>query len=190
MSETEANCPGASPTPPPNRERRSRPRSLGRLGFGLLRRQPLDAEARRLCAVVLEVLSGVRTPAAAAEILSVSAPRYYALESRALEGMLKACQKRGRGPRRTAEREVARLRVEVGRLERESARLGALLRASQRAVGLPPPEDPRRKAKELGQGKRRKRRPVARALKAAKAISQEEVAIQPVEKESEPAARA
>lgn len=131
----------------------------------------------------------MRTPTAA-EVLSVSAPRYYALESRALEGMLKACQKRGRGPRRTAEREAARLRVEVGRLEREGARLGALLRAAQRAVGLPPPEDPKRRPKEPGPGKRRARRPVARALKAARAITQEEVATQPAEKASEPAARA
>jgi hypothetical protein len=139
--------------------------------------------------VVLEVLSGVRTPTGAAEILSVSVPRYYALESRALEGMLKACQKRGRGPRRTAEREAARLRLEVERLEREGARLGALLRAAQRAVGLPAPEDPKRRP-AAGPGKRRKRRPVVRALKAAKAISQEEVAIEPAQKEVEPAARA
>lgn len=187
MTEAEAVRTSDSAAPPPDRQKKSRPQSRGRLGFGALRRQTVDAEARRLCAVLLEVLSGVRTPAGAAEILSVSVPRYYALESRALEGMLKACQKRGRGPKRTAEREAARLRLEVERLEREGARLGALLRAAQRAVGLPAPEDPKRRAKDPG--KRRKRRPVIRALKAAKAIC-EEVAIPPAETEAESAVRA
>lgn len=187
MTEAEANRLSVSPTPSIHREKRGRPRSRGRLGFGRLRREAVDADARRLCAVVLEVLSGVRTPTAAAGILSVSVPRYYALESRALEGMLKACQKRSRGPRRTAEREAARLKAEVERLEREGARLGALLRAAQRAVGLPAPEDPKRRPKESVPGKRRKRRPVVRALKAAKAIREEEVVTLPAEKESEPA---
>jgi hypothetical protein len=58
------------------------------------------------------------------------------------------------------------LRLDVERLERECARLRALLRIAERTVGLKPPE-PRKK--EPGK-KRRRRRPTARALKAVEAI--------------------
>ncbi len=119
-------------------------------------------EARQIAAAVLEVLAGARTPSSAAGALSVSLPRYYALEARALEGLLKACERRGRGPRRSAERELARLRRDMARLEREAARNQALLRAAQRAVGLRAAELP---AAADTKGKKRKRRPVARALK-------------------------
>ena len=52
-----------------------------------------DPEAKRLCATILEVLGGLRTPTDAAGALSLSVPRYYALEARALEGLLRACQR-------------------------------------------------------------------------------------------------
>ena len=119
-------------------------------------------EARQIAAAVLEVLAGARTPSSAASALSVSLPRYYALEARALEGLLKACERRGRGPRRSAERELARLRRDMDRLQREAARNQALLRAAQRAVGLRAAELPGASERK---GKKRRRRPVARALK-------------------------
>ena len=124
-------------------------------------------EARQLAAVILEVLAGVRTPTDAAAAVCVSLPRYYALEVRALEGLVRACERRPRGPRRSAEREAAKLRREVGRLEREAARVQALLRVAQRAVGLRAPA-PRPKA-EPGK-KRRKRRPTARAIRTVEIL--------------------
>jgi len=117
-----------------------------------------------MAAAILEVLAGVRTPTDAAGAVGVSLPRYYALETRALEGLLKACERRPRGRVRDQERECAKLRREVGRLEREAARAQALLRAAQRAVGLRSLEASKPKAEALGK-RRRKRRPTARALR-------------------------
>lgn len=123
-------------------------------------------DARRVAAVVLEVLAGQRTPMDAASALGVSQPRYYAIESRALEGLVLACEPRARGRRPSLEREAARLRSEVERLQRSSARSQALLRLSQRVVGVAPPA-----ATGKADGKRRPRRPVARALKAARKLN-------------------
>jgi hypothetical protein len=50
------------------------------------RQQPgASREARRVAAMILDVLAGMRSPSEAAEVLSVSVPRYYALERRAVE---------------------------------------------------------------------------------------------------------
>jgi len=120
-------------------------------------------QAKRQAALVLEVLGGLRTPTDAAQALGVSLPRYYVLEGRALEGLLQALEPRARGPRRSAERECERLRRTLERAERSRLRAEALLRVQGRALGIRAPETP--KAKEPG--KRRKRRPTARALRAA-----------------------
>ena len=72
-----------------------------------LRDAPLRSrEAKRLAAAILEVLAGVRTPAEAAQALSIPLPRYYHLEVRALHGLLTGCEPRPRGPnpRKTDER--------------------------------------------------------------------------------------
>ena len=143
-----------------------KPRAEGRRRRGaypVLKDAVEDPEAKRLCAIILEVLGGVRTPTDAAGALGVSAPRYYALEARALGGMLKACQRRAKGRKRTAESELERLRRSHAEIERERDRLGALLRASQRAMGLPASK-PERSAKK------RKRRPQVRALRASKSL--------------------
>jgi hypothetical protein len=139
------------------------------VGFGkLTREEGASREARQLAAVILEVLGGVRTPTDAAAAVGVSPPRYYALEMRAIEGLLLACERRPRGPRRSAERECVRLRRELERTSRECARTQALLRAQERVVGLVPRAPPK---EEKGVGKRRKRRAVARALRAAAALA-------------------
>lgn len=139
-----------------------------------------DEEAKRLCAMILEVLGGLRTPTDAAGALGVSVPRYYALESRALEGLLRACQRRAKGRKRTAEGELARSRDDLERLTRERDRLQAILRASQRAIGLAAPAKPQRAAERSG--KKRKRRPQVRALRASKALerSRTENPLEPV----------
>ena len=126
-------------------------------------------EARKVAAAVLEVLAGSRTPLDAAKALGVSAPRYYVLESRALEGMVAACEPRSKGRTRTAEMELAALRKEHERVQRECARAQALVRASQRAVGLSTPK-PEKKSGEKG---KRRRKPVVRALRAADRLQSE-----------------
>jgi hypothetical protein len=163
MSETMKN-PSAvrmeKPTKAESKERRSRGayRSLGG--------SPEDGEAKRVCAVLLEVLGGVRTPTEAAGVLGVSVPRYYALEARALGGFLKACRRQKKGRRRSAESELGHMKLELERASRECDRLAALLRTSQRALGISPrPKEPRAEP-----GKRKRKRPQVRALRAARSL--------------------
>jgi hypothetical protein len=126
-------------------------------------------ETRKLAAVILEVLAGGRTPEDGASAVGVSVSRYFVLEGRALEGLLKGCEPRKLGPKVNAEKESEKLRRELARLQRESVRNQTLLRLSQRAVGLPKVKTKAAK----GKGKR-KRKPVARALKAAKRLESQE----------------
>jgi hypothetical protein len=49
---------------------------------------------------ILEVLAGLRTPAEAAQSLQISLPRYYVLETRALEGLVAGCEPKPLGVRR------------------------------------------------------------------------------------------
>lgn len=137
----------------------------------LAREASLSRDAKQRAAAILEVLGGLRTPADAAQALSVSLPRYYLLEQTALEGLVKACEPRNRGPRVSADKQLGRLEREVERLRRDSARQQALLRAAQRTMGLSPPA-PVKPATKVS-GRRRKRRPTARALKAAAALKSE-----------------
>jgi len=127
-----------------------------------------SAEAKRLAAAILDVLAGARGPSEAAELLGISLCRYYQLETRALGGLLLACEPRRRGGRPRSGGELAALRHECDRLRRECARQQALVRAAQRTIGLvsPSPAAPPAAAKNAGR-KRRKRRPRARALKVA-----------------------
>ena len=147
----------------------SRPPRNSRSAYRKLKAQGDDQEARRLCAVILEVLGGGRTPMDAASALGVSIPRYYALEARALGGLLEACGRRAKGRQRTPKAELEKLRWEVKRLEGQCGRLQALLRASQRVVGLSPPSPSKSKPAD-SQKRHRKRRPVVRALRAAKTL--------------------
>src|SRR5438477_8881944 len=73
--------------------KRRQARTIG--GAQLL--QDKSREARRLAAAILEVLAGARTPTEAATSLGLSVPRYYQVESRALEGLLAACAPRPKG---------------------------------------------------------------------------------------------
>jgi hypothetical protein len=131
-----------------------------------------DAPARRLAAVILEVLAGGRTPTQAATALGLSLPRYYQLESRALAGLVEACQSKPRGRAANSVRELTQLRQHKQRLERELARQQALVRLTQRTVGVPPPPVP---SKDAG-GKRRRRKPMVRALRAAQRLQSEPAA--------------
>jgi len=118
--------------------------------------------AKKSAAAVLEVLGGVRSPAQAAEALEISQQRYYLLETRAIEGLVAACEPAVKGPRKAPAKEIAKLHHEVERLKREVDRRQSLLRTAQRAIGLPA-------AKPKPEGKR-KRRAVIRALVAAQVL--------------------
>lgn len=143
--------------------------------------QPLQngasSPARRQAAVILEVLAGVRRPSDAAQALGISVPRYYQVERRALVGLIAACEPAPRGPRQEHARRIAALEREKLRLQRECDRQQALVRATQRSLGLAPPtavrppaKDPAGK-KEGGPARRRRnRRPMVRALQAARSL--------------------
>lgn len=96
-----------------------------------------SAQARRQAAVILEALNGVRTTQEAADAMEIALARYYVLETRALEGFIEALEPRPRGRPVDPERELAKLREEVERLEREMRRYQALYRTAQRALGVP-----------------------------------------------------
>ena len=140
----------------------------GRPGAPRLRTDGLSAEARRQAVAVLEVLAGVRTPAEVAQQLAMSLTRYYIIEGRALHGLVAACEPRPRGRVRTPAGELAALRRECEQLRRQAARQQALLRVTERAVGLAAaPAAPYAGAGAKGPKKRRRRKPKARALQAA-----------------------
>ena len=124
-----------------------------------------SVQARRLAAAILEVMGGSRLPSDAAKALGISLPRYYLLESRALNGLLGACEPRPKGRVRSAESELTSAEGQIKRLQQECARYSALLRAAQRTIGLAAPQP---KPSENAKGKKaRKRKPTVRALKAA-----------------------
>jgi hypothetical protein len=127
-------------------------------------------EARRLAAAILEVLGGARLPSEAAAALGTNIPRYYLLESRALKGLVDACEPRPIGRVRSAESELAQARKEVERLKRDNARYAALVRAAQRTIGLAPPPPPKPSA---GGKTKKKRKPTVRALRAVERLNEE-----------------
>jgi hypothetical protein len=112
------------------------------------------AAAKRTAVVLLDVLSGGCSAAEGGRRLGISLMRYYALETRALQGLLEALEPRSRRRANPAAAAEA-MRREQLRLEREVLRLQALVRATQRAVAVAPP------VKET----RRRRRTAARATK-------------------------
>lgn len=127
-------------------------------------------EARQQAAAILEVLAGVRTPLAAAQQLAISLPRYYAVELRALQAMVLACEPRPKGRVRSPASELAALRRECDQLRRAGVRQQTLLRAAQRSIGLTSPPA----VKPAGGGKkRRQRKPTVRALKAVGVLREE-----------------
>src|SRR5262245_41944212 len=118
-----------------------------------------NREAQRLAAVILDVLGGMRTPTQAAQAVSISLPRYYQLETRAMAGLVAACMPRAKGRQRTPASEALALSKENQKLRQELTRQQTLVRLAQRSVGLTPPV--------VSPKAKRKRRPTVRALTAA-----------------------
>jgi hypothetical protein len=135
-------------------------------------------QARRTAAAILEVLAGMRTPSEAAQALSVSVPRYYALEQRAVASLVAGCEPHLRGPAKSPQQRIAELEREIQRLRQQCDRQRALARAVQRTVGLSIPDDSVATGKDKANRpslsprgkKRRVRRPTVRALKAAQTL--------------------
>lgn len=123
-------------------------------------------EARKVGAAILEVLGGARTTSGAAEALGCTVTRYYQLEARAFQGLLAGCEPARKGRERSPRLEIDELRRKNQRLERECARLQALVRVLQRSCALSP-APPEKKA-----GKKRKHRPTSRALVAARVLTE------------------
>ena len=132
-----------------------------------------SAEAKRQAAVILEVLSGLRRTEDGSVAMKVALPRYYVLETRALQGMISALEPRPKGRQRRPEDEIAALARERDRLQRELGRAQSLVRASQRALGIPQPpkDDDKSKLGANGTGgRRKKRRAAVRALRTVRAL--------------------
>lgn len=126
-------------------------------------------EAQRLAATILEVLAGVRSPPDAAQTLAITLPRYYQLEARALEGLLGALGPRPRGKQPSLENRVKLLEKQLESAQRQCARQEALVRVTQRTLGLPIAAPAKSPKPEPGHPGRKPRKPVVRALKAARA---------------------
>jgi hypothetical protein len=146
-------------------------------------RSAAGSDARRLAAVILEVLAGVQTPTSAAQALGIRLPRYYFLEQRALGGLVSACEPRPKGRTVSSDRQIARMERELAVCRRELGRQQALARAAQRVLGLKVTAAPavtagksgapgKGQPASLGSGgkKSRKRKPVVRALRAARVL--------------------
>jgi hypothetical protein len=154
--------------PKKNTSAEARPASSAKRTHGV---QGGSGDANRLAVIVLEVLAGVRTPQEAASVLSVTLPRYYQLEVRALEGLVAALEPRRKVRQPSPERRIAQLEKALSESHRDCARQQALVRAAQRSLGIKPPATIEGKPPGKDKHGRRKRRPTVRALKAAKVLA-------------------
>jgi len=132
----------------------------------------ISREAKRLAAIILEVMAGMRTPPEAAAALQLSLPRYYQLEARAMRGLLDSCETKPKGRQPNPANELTALQRQNERLQRDLARQQSLVRVTQRSIGLSPPPPPPATSKSSGK-KSRKRKPMARALSMAARLQQE-----------------
>ncbi len=125
------------------------------------------SQAQRFAATILEVLGGLRSPPEAAEALAISLPRYYQLEARALEGLVTALAPRPQGKQPSLQIRIAALEKQLEAARRQCSRQEALVRVTQRALGLATATKPSEPRDARG---RKKRRPTVRALKAARTL--------------------
>ncbi len=99
--------------------------------------------------------------------MGVALPRYYVLETRALQALIKAMEPLPRGPGRNPDAEIAALQTALARQKQELVRSQSLQRAMRSAIGITvaQPKDARPEP-----GKRKPKRPSVRALKAVKVL--------------------
>jgi len=135
----------------------------------------MPQDTRRRAAVVLEVLTGLRTCPQAAKELGLSLAAYYALEQRAMEGLVQSCQAMPKGRQKRPDDQIHTLERQCQKLKQNVLRYQALIRAQQRSTGLTtPPEPAKGKGKveaKVGQkGGGRVKKPQVRALKVVKQL--------------------
>jgi hypothetical protein len=147
-----------------------KPRTVPKKPHGI---QGGSSEANRFAVVILEVLAGGRSPGDAAKALGVTPPRYYQLETRALEGLVAALEPRPKGKQPSWEGRIAQLEKALGEARRESLRQQALVRAAQRSLGIKPPQVVDGKEADKNGAGRKRRRPAVRALKAARTLARD-----------------
>lgn len=146
---------------------------------GDLQLAQVTPEARKNAACVLEVLAGLRSPEQAAEVLAISLPTYYHLESRAMRGLIHGCTPTPPGRTMVLLKQVRGLELKCSALEKQLGRYQALLRNAQRGL-LPPAAEVKAKATTTG-ARTRKRRPVVRALRTIEVLQRDNAPAQPVE---------
>ena len=146
----------------------AKPRKAEKKSHGM---QGGSAEASRFAVVILEVLAGERTPADAAKATDVTLPRYYQLETRALEGLVAALEPRPKGKQPSSQGQITRLEKALAASRRECLRQQALVRAAQRSLGIKPPSVMDGKQANKDHAGHKKRRPAVRALKAARMLA-------------------
>ena len=127
-------------------------------------------DARKVAALILEVLAGQLHPSEAAKAVGVGLPRYYQMEKRGLEGLIAGCEAVPKGP--GPEKRVLSLEKRIRQLERDVARYQALARTSQKVLGAT--------ASKSKKGGRKRRTPVVRALKIAKGIRRDDAEDSPM----------
>lgn len=131
--------------------------------------------AKKLASILLEAFSGVIGPQDASEAMGLTLPRYYQLETRALQALIESMEPRQRGPQPNPSRELERLETENTRLRKELRRYQTLHRAAQGALGFTStatePGAESRSSKKKATRKRRKRSRGERVASALRASS-------------------
>jgi hypothetical protein len=135
------------------------------------------SEAQRYAARILEVLGGQCSPPQAAQALAISLPRYYQLEARALEGLVAALAPRPTGKQPLLENRIKSLEKQLEAAQRQCARQEALVRVTQRTLGLATPAASKSSTPSRDTAGRRQRRPMVRALKAARVLETKSQAV-------------
>lgn len=134
-------------------------------------------------AVILEVLAGERSTTSAAALIGVSPVRYYAIESRAIAGLIAACAPKPPGAvpgSGDADRVLRRAIAEKDGLTAQVRRLHALLRSTQRSLGVAPVvAKPEPAARTDGKKPKRHRRPRVRALTLVRRLMAQEASTNP-----------
>ena len=127
------------------------------------RQQPMGPKAvrgsdaaRRSAALMLEAWSGVRTTQSASDAMGVALTRFYQLEARVLQTIVAALEPRPRGRQKTPESELAKLKTEKQRLQRDVERFQSLYRTSQRSLGVVVAKAPEPSKNAVPGGKRRR----------------------------------
>jgi hypothetical protein len=173
--------PRPGPVPPapsgtPAKIRRGRPRREPTV-------VPMAGATKVTAAVILEVLAGERSTSSAAALIGVSPVRYYAIESRAIAGLIAACAPKPSGAvpgGGDTERALRRAIADKDGLTAQVRRLNALLRSTQRSLGIAPVEaKPDTVSRADGRKPKRHRRPRVRALTLVRRLMAEGLSTKP-----------